>query len=54
MNTGNQIISNTEIIGGTPVFKGTRVPVSNLIEYLISGSTVNDFLRGFPSVKNSY
>ena len=53
MNISNQIISHPEILGGTPVFKGTRVPVSNLIEYLESGSTVNDFLLGFPSVKKN-
>lgn len=53
MNISNQIISHPEILGGVPVFKGTRVPVSNLIEYIESGSTVNDFLQGFPSVKKN-
>jgi uncharacterized protein (DUF433 family) len=51
MDQSNLIISNPEILGGKPVFKGTRVPVSNLIEYLESGYTVNDFLEGFPTVK---
>lgn len=51
MNAAKLIISNPEILGGTPVFKGTRVPVSNLIEYIESGYTVNDFLEGFPTVK---
>jgi uncharacterized protein (DUF433 family) len=53
MNIPDLIISNPEILGGQPVFKGTRVPVSNLIEYIESGSTVNDFLEGFPTVKKS-
>lgn len=53
MNIGNQIISHPEIMGGTPVFKGTRVPVSNLIEYLEAGSSIDDFLKGFPTVKRS-
>jgi uncharacterized protein (DUF433 family) len=51
MDLSNLIISNPEILGGKPVFKGTRVPVSNLIEYLESGYTINDFLEGFPTVK---
>ena len=53
MNIPDLIISNPEILGGQPVFKGTRVPVSNLIEYIESGYTVNDFLEGFPTVKKS-
>lgn len=53
MTPPDLIISNPEILGGKPVFKGTRVPVSNLIEYLESGYTVNDFLQGFPTVKRA-
>ncbi len=53
MNTSNLIISNPEILGGKPVFKGTRVPVSNLIEYIESGYTLDDFLNGFPTVKRT-
>lgn len=53
MNISDLIISNPEILGGQPVFKGTRVPVSNLIEYIESGFTVNDFLEGFPTVKRA-
>jgi len=45
------ITSSPEIMGGTPVFTGTRVPVQTLIEYLEGGHTVDDFLEGFPSVK---
>jgi len=38
------------VLGGTPVFVGTRVPVRNLIDYLEAGDTINDFLDAFPSV----
>ena len=37
-------------MGGTPVFKGTRVPVRTLFDYLEAGETVGDFLDDFPSV----
>ena len=40
-----------EIMGGTPVFLGTRVPLQNLIDYLEGGESVEDFLDAFPSVK---
>lgn len=47
----NQVIqSDPEILGGTPVFSGTRVPVQNLIEYLEAGETLDTFLDAFPSV----
>ena len=39
-----------DILGGTTVFSGTRVPVQNLMEYLASGQTVDAFLEDFPSV----
>jgi len=38
------------ILGGTPVFVGTRVPVQNLIDYLEAGDSLEDFLNSFPSV----
>ncbi len=44
------IISSPDILGGTPVFRGTRVPVQTLIEYLEGGQTIDDFLDGFPTV----
>lgn len=48
----NAIIhSDPEIMGGTPVFVGTRVPFQNLIDYLEGGESIEDFLDGFPSVK---
>ncbi len=39
-----------EILGGTPVFAGTRVPVQTLIDYIKAGESIEDFLEGFPSV----
>ncbi|CAN5459791.1 hypothetical protein BH23BAC3_BH23BAC3_30990 [soil metagenome] len=48
----NKIISrNKEILGGTPVFKGTRVPAKALWDYLKAGDTVENFLEDFPSVE---
>ncbi|CAN5150845.1 hypothetical protein BH18ACI2_BH18ACI2_20830 [soil metagenome] len=44
------ITSSPEIMGGTPVFVGTRVPVQTLIDYLKGGETIEDFLEGFPTV----
>jgi uncharacterized protein (DUF433 family) len=44
------IVKNREILGGTPVFRGTRVPVQLLFEYLEGGETLEDFLEGFPTV----
>jgi uncharacterized protein (DUF433 family) len=40
-----------EILGGTPVFNGTRVPIKNLFDYLETGETMDEFLDDFPSVK---
>ena len=42
---------DAEILGGTPVFTGTRVPVQTLLDYLEAGESIDDFLEGFPSVK---
>ena len=42
--------SDPEILGGTPVFAGTRVPVKNLVDYLAAGDTIERFLDHFPSV----
>jgi uncharacterized protein (DUF433 family) len=44
------ITSTPDILGGTPVFRGTRVPVQTLIEYLEGGQTIDEFLAGFPTV----
>jgi len=43
--------SDPEIMGGTPVFVGTRVPFQNLIDYLEGGESIEDFLDAFPTVK---
>ena len=43
--------SDPEILGGTPVFVGTRVPVQSLFDYLEAGDTLDEFLRQFPSVR---
>ncbi len=43
--------SDPDILGGTPVFVGTRVPVKSLFDYLEGGDTVDEFLTQFPSVK---
>ena len=42
---------NPEILGGTPVFTGTRVPVKFFFEYIESGETLDEFLFNFPTVK---
>jgi uncharacterized protein (DUF433 family) len=39
-----------EVMGGAPVFPGTRVPVQTLLDYIEAGETIDDFLEGFPSV----
>ena len=43
--------SDPEVLGGTPVFVGTRVPVQTFMDYLEEGSSLNEFLDHFPSVK---
>jgi len=49
--TREQLIHESkEILGGTPVFAGTRVPVKTLFDYLEAGERLDDFLEGFPSV----
>lgn len=44
------IHSDPDILGGTPVFVGTRVPVRTLLDYLEAGDSLHDFLDDFPSV----
>jgi uncharacterized protein (DUF433 family) len=46
----NVVHRDPEILGGTPVFVGTRVPVKALIDYIEGGHTLDDFLDDFPSV----
>jgi uncharacterized protein (DUF433 family) len=44
------ITKDPDILGGTPVFRGTRVPFQTLLDYLESGQTLNEFLEDFPTV----
>jgi uncharacterized protein (DUF433 family) len=44
------VTCSTDVLGGTPVFTGTRLPVQTLIDYLEGGETIDDFLEGFPTV----
>ena len=46
----NPIIKNIDILGGEPVFRGTRVPFKILIEYLEGGDALDQFLEQYPSV----
>lgn len=50
MDKNTVIQCSKGILGGTPVFSGTRVPVKTLIDYLEGGDAVDDFLRDFPTV----
>jgi uncharacterized protein (DUF433 family) len=44
------IYRDPDVMGGTAVFRGTRVPVQTLIEYLEAGDSIDQFLEGFPTV----
>jgi len=44
------VVSDPEIMSGTPCFAGTRVPAKTLIDYLEGGDTIDQFLDGFPTV----
>jgi uncharacterized protein (DUF433 family) len=47
----NEVITkDSDILGGTPVFRGTRVPFQTLLDYLEGGQTLNEFLEDFPTV----
>lgn len=49
--TAKELINiDSEIMGGTPVFRGTRVPVQHLLDHLENNETIDEFLSGFPSV----
>jgi uncharacterized protein (DUF433 family) len=47
---GDYIVANREILGGEPVFRGTRVPVASLFEHLESDCSLDEFLENFPTV----
>jgi len=49
-STSDVIVRGPEILGGTPVFRGTRVPLQALFDSLEGGETLEEFLQGFPSV----
>jgi uncharacterized protein (DUF433 family) len=51
MNRDEIIQSDPEILGGTPVFNGTRVPIRSLFDHLEAGDSIDEFLEGFPSVR---
>lgn len=50
-NLRDVFCSDPEVMGGTPVFTGTRVPIQNLVDYLEGGDTIDEFLAGFPMVR---
>ena len=50
MKRESVVVSDLEILGGTPCFRGTRVPVDSLIDYLEAGDTLDEFLDNFPTV----
>jgi len=45
---------NPDILGGVPLFRGTRVPIQTLFDYLEGGETLEDFLGGFPTVSREF
>lgn len=47
------ITRDPEVMHGTPVFRGTRVPVKTLFDYLENGDSLDDFLEGFPTVSRA-
>jgi len=54
MSVTDLITIDPEILGGVPVFKGTRVPVKTLFEYLENGYSLDEFLECFPSVTRDF
>lgn len=50
VSTSRIVHSDPDILGGTPVFIGTRVPIKILLDYLEAGDSLNEFLDHFPSV----
>lgn len=54
MKIGEIIISNKEILGGTPVFVGTRVPIKSLFDYLEAGDSLEEFLSDFDYIPREH
>jgi uncharacterized protein (DUF433 family) len=50
LSSDGVIVRDPDILGGTAVFRGTRVPFKNLLDYLEGGHTLDEFLEEFPSV----
>lgn len=50
MKTSEVVQRSPDVLAGTPVFAGTRVPVRTLLQHLEAGDTLDDFLKNFPSV----
>jgi len=53
MQAGDIIVKDQDILGGTPVFRGTRVPFQALLDYLEGSQTIDEFLDDFPTVTKS-
>lgn len=51
--SSNVVHIDPEIMGGTPVFKGTRVPIETLFDYIEGGEPLSEFLQDFPTVTES-
>ena len=50
--TAKELINvDPELMGGTPVFRGTRVPIQHLLDHLENNATIDEFLENFPSVR---
>ncbi len=55
MHARTRLVSRSpEILGGTPVFAGTRIPVQTFLDYLIAGEALDEFLDGFPTVSREH
>jgi len=54
MRIADVIVVDKDILGGIPVFKGTRVPVKNLFDYLEAGDSLNEFLDDFDYIPKEY
>lgn len=50
---GSIVSCSPDVMGGAPVFAGTRVPVQTLLDYLEAGDSIDEFLAGFPSVSRA-
>ena len=53
MKQHSTIVRDPDILGGVPVFKGTRVPVQTLLDYFSDGQSLDEFLDDFPSVTHN-